>query len=289
MTTVAVPSDPPGPTRNPTQVGMWIAVGAIVGLSWAFLVWMAVAMFQMPLSDAVAQPVAWTEALACASGLGRMLSDGSVCAAGDQFMPLTIGYAVMLSIMWVVMMFAMMLPTAVPTLLAYADISFAARAKGETGAATWIFAAGYMIVWGAFGVTLAGLQIVLAEVSMAEGMKAALSPTVGGIVLIVAALYQLSPQKDICLTQCKSPMAFFLRFWKPGRTGALALGLRHGFFCVGCCWALMVLMFVGGTMNVLLMAILTLVMALEKLIPGPWLTRVVATGCLGAGVILLSL
>ncbi|MHC8508270.1 MAG: DUF2182 domain-containing protein [Rhodospirillales bacterium] len=236
---------------------MLCALALVAGLAWAFMLWMAAA----PES--------------AAGGVMGGVTGGAMLAA-----------------MWVVMMFAMMLPTAAPAVLAYQDISHAARAKGEKGASVFLFAAGYMTVWSLFGAALAGAQMALGAFtgafSGAAGMNAALSPAWAGALLIAAGLYQLTPQKNKCLRECRSPLAFFIRHWREGRFGALRLGARHGIFCVGCCWMLMLLMFAGGAMNVLCMAALTLVMGAEKLLSGVWVSRILALACICAGAALLA-
>lgn len=267
------------PEPEPPAGGAWgmrgallAAVAVVVALAWAMLIDMAAGMYDGG---------GW-QGVACASGLGALTSGGCGMAM-PAMMPQTAGLLAMLSLMWIVMMVAMMLPTAIPTLLAHVDIAAAAKAKGEGAAPTAVFVAGYIVVWAGFGVVLA-----VAQASLGSGMAVALAPVVGGAVLLIAAAYQVSPQKDVCLTHCRSPLTFFLQHWKPGVAGSLRMGMHHGVYCVGCCWALMVLMFVGGTMNIVLMALLTLAMGVEKVTAGPWPTRVLAVLCAGAGLAMLA-
>ena len=152
--------------------------------------------------------------------------------------------------MWWVMMVAMMLPAAAPVILLYAK---AVSGRGaETKPASGSFLAGYLSVWGLFSPMSMG--------SAGQWFSAA--------VLIAAGLYQLSPLKEACLSRCRNPGAFLSRHYRPGRAGAFRLGLLHGAYCVGCCWLLMALLFVGGVMNLAWIALLTLLVAAEKLLPG---------------------
>jgi len=169
--------------------------------------------------------------------------------------------------MWSVMALAMMLPTAMPMITAFGDIQGAARAKGVSGVPGWMFTAGYLAIWGALAVVATGLQWGVNVTMDEEPVLASTAPLVGGGLLVMAGLYQWSALKAACLSQCRSPMRFFMVHWRDGRMGAFRMGLRHGVFCAGCCWALMVLMFVGGAMNLVWMAVLTIIMLLEKVLP----------------------
>jgi predicted metal-binding membrane protein len=169
--------------------------------------------------------------------------------------------------MWWVMMVAMMLPAAAPTILLYAK---AAGAQSRAvPAAPGYFLAGYLIVWGLFSLIAAALQDALQRTGLLAPMT--MTATVRWLsvaVLLAAGLYQLSPLKDACLAQCRNPAAFLSRHYRPGRRGALRMGAIHGAFCLGCCWLLMALLFVGGVMNLAWIALLALLVAGEKLLPG---------------------
>lgn len=169
--------------------------------------------------------------------------------------------------MWAVMAVAMMLPTAMPMIAAYGDIQQAARDKGLSVVPGWVFSAGYLVVWGTLAVIAAASQWGISLIMGEQPVLANSAPLVGGGLLVLAGLYQWSALKAACLSQCRSPMRFFMVHWRDGRMGGFRMGMRHGVFCVGCCWALMVLMFVGGTMNLVWMAVLTVVMLLEKVLP----------------------
>lgn len=177
-------------------------------------------------------------------------------------------------LMWWVMMIAMMTPSAAPLVLLYARV---ARHRGAQArvAPTAFLAAGYLLAWLLFSIAAATVQESLQSPGLISGMmlwskNAALSAA----VLAAAGLYQLSPLKQSCLRQCRTPTQFLVRHWRPGRTGALALGMRHGAYCVGCCWLLMTLLFVGGVMNLVWIAALTLFVLVEKLArPGATIGR----------------
>lgn len=175
--------------------------------------------------------------------------------------------------MWSLMMVAMMLPSATPALLLYSRVR-QARVDDPAIADTWVMLAGYIVVWLIFSVAAAWLQTALIGPSMAIQ-----NANVKGAVLITAGLYQLSRFKSVCLAQCRLPGSFISRHWRPGLVGALRLGLLHGVFCVGCCWMIMALLFVGGVMNVVWVVGLTTLVAAEKLLAGgllvQWLSGVV--------------
>ena len=168
---------------------------------------------------------------------------------------------------WVVMMVAMMFPTAAPMIVAFHKVQAGKRQRGETFVSTWIFVAAYLLVWGLAGVA----AYVGALAAEAVAARAALTPTtaarVGGAVLIAAGLYQLTPLKDLCLSKCRTPISFIMTSWREGAAGALRMGLLHGAYCLGCCWLLFVILFPLGIMNIAAMAVITLVIFAEKTLP----------------------
>jgi predicted metal-binding membrane protein len=183
-----------------------------------------------------------------------------------------------LILMWWLMMVAMMLPSAAPAILLYAKVREQRRASGAI-VQPWVFAASYLAVWLAFSVIAAMAQ----RLAAGEAMKFADGRAVSGL-LIAAGLYQLSPLKGACLRQCRSPAQFLSRHWRPGTVGTVRLGLLHGAYCVGCCWLLMALLFVGGVMNFAWIAALTLIVAVEKLVPrGEVAARVTGIALIGWG------
>jgi predicted metal-binding membrane protein len=189
--------------------------------------------------------------------------------------------------MWWTMMAAMMLPAAAPMVLLYAR---AAARPGSPAPASGAFIAGYLLVWAAFSLLAAALQLWLDRaVLLAPQSMALTGHRLTGVLLIAAGLYQLSPAKGSCLRHCRNPTQFLSRHYRPGASGALRMGLIHGAWCLGCCWALMLLLFAGGVMNLAWIAALTLLVAAEKLLPaGRWISRLAGAACLGYGAVLLA-
>jgi len=188
--------------------------------------------------------------------------------------------------MWWVMMIAMMLPSAAPVILLFARVH---RHSGDTPP-TAPFLAGYLAVWLVFALFATGLHSLLEQSGLVSAASMALpAGWLSAGFLIAAGLYQLTALKDACLSACRSPSDFLTRHYRPGRWGAWRMGLIHGAFCVGCCWMLMVLLFVGGVMNLAWIAALTLLVAAEKLLPGgPWIARISGAGLIlwGAAILL---
>lgn len=202
-------------------------------------------------------------------------------AAGMDMAPTvwTPAYFVLVIAMWWTMMVAMMTPSAAPTILLFAHVHRHAQRRGAfvTLAPTAPFVAGYLAVWLFFSLLATGLQFALESAGLESAMgMGSQSRWLSATVLVAAGLYQFSPLKDACLSQCRSPFAFLTRYWQPGSMGAFRLGLRHGAYCLGCCWVLMILLFVGGVMNLAWIAGLTvLVMAEKWLAPGRAVARAV--------------
>ena len=188
--------------------------------------------------------------------------------------------------MWWTMMVAMMVPAAAPTVLLYARAAARPEAPHPPSGA---FLAGYLLVWGLVSLLAASLQLWLEQAARLSPVTMALdSARLSGGVLIAAGLYQLSPLKDSCLQHCRNPAQFLARYYRPGAFGALGMGMRHGMWCLGCCWMLMALLFVGGVMNLAWVAALTLLVAAEKLLPfGRWVARLAGVACLAGGAWLL--
>jgi predicted metal-binding membrane protein len=197
-------------------------------------------------------------------------------------------WALMIS-MWWVMMIAMMTPSAAPTILLYARVHRAALARGQLQdeiAPIGTFTAGYLTVWLGFSVGATVLHCILERAGLVSTMMmGSRSAWLSGGVLIAAGLYQLSPLKEVCLAQCRAPASFLARHWRPHALGAFLLGARHGAYCVGCCWMLMALLFVGGVMNLVWIAALAIVVLIERVLPGgQWISRGAAVALTGWGV-----
>jgi predicted metal-binding membrane protein len=190
--------------------------------------------------------------------------------------------------MWLVMMLGMMLPSTTPMILTFATINRNKRAVGQNFVPTSVFAAGYLSAWGAFSLAATAAQWALDRAALLSPGLAATSPVLGGALLILGGLYQFTPLKQVCLRNCRSPLAFVLNNWRDGWAGSLRMGLEHGGYCLGCCWVLMMLLFVVGVMNLLWVAAIAMFVFAEKLLPGGiWIGRLGGAAMLGFGVFLL--
>ncbi|HEY1932050.1 MAG TPA: DUF2182 domain-containing protein [Acetobacteraceae bacterium] len=177
--------------------------------------------------------------------------------------------------MWWVMMLGMMLPSAAPMILMFATVNSSKRVRGQRYVPTVVFTLGYLVVWGAFSVAATVAQWALDRLALLSPSLTTVSPVVGGVLLIVAGIYQFTPLKQACLRHCRSPFAFVLNHWRDGWIGALRMGLEHGAYCLGCCWVLMALLFVVGVMNLLWVAAVAAFVFAEKLLPrGVWIGRI---------------
>lgn len=222
----------------------WIALYALIVLAWGTLFAMAVPAH---LRD-----------LGAVYGMDLVRA---LCVAT----PDATGFAGLVA-MWSIMSAAMMAPTALPALATYDDLA-------HTGAQTrlWALVAGYLTVWAGFSVLAAAAQIALVAAGLVDPFGTSVSAALSASLLALAGIYQVTPLKEACLSKCRAPMMFFMQHW---HEGPWRNGLRLGAVCLGCCWALMVLAFVGGVMNLAFMGIATVLMALEKLpVLGRWLTR----------------
>jgi predicted metal-binding membrane protein len=174
---------------------------------------------------------------------------------------------VLLWAMWAAMMMAMMLPSAAPLILLYAAAARRHAEPGSPARRVYALAAGYVLVWSLFSVLATALQRVLSSTLVLTPMMEPATPLAGGVVLAIAAAYQFTPLKRACLRQCRSPLGFMMQTWRGGAAGAFHLGVRHGTYCLGCCWALMLILFAGGVMNLAVIVALTTWVMVEKLAP----------------------
>lgn len=191
-------------------------------------------------------------------------------------------------VMWTVMMIGMMLPSAAPTVLLYGAL---VRKNGERGnvlPAVWVFTSGYLVVWTGFSLAAALLQTVLEHTGFLTPMMASASASLSAALLIAAGIYQWLPLKEVCLRKCRNPIEFFATRWRAGRSGALRMGMAHGVYCVGCCWVLMLLLFVGGVMNLLWVALIAAFILAEKLFPAyKYTSRFASAAFIASGLLLL--
>lgn len=196
-------------------------------------------------------------------------------------------YGLLMFLMWWVMMIAMMVPSAAPALLLYATLVRRNKRADRPYAPTSVFLTGYLLVWAGFSLAATALQWALVSLGMMGGMMEVTHVPVAAAVLMAAGLYQLSPLKQACLRHCRHPLFVLMHNWTPGTIGALRMGMQHGRFCLGCCWVLMALLFVGGVMNLLWIAALALFVGIEKLSPGRrWLTLISSLALIAAGATL---
>ena len=192
------------------------------------------------------------------------ISGGQMMATPYVWSPL---YAVLISVMWVAMMAAMMLPSAAPTVLLVATLAWERPASSNVPGTAIPFASGYLLVWCGFSLAATLLQCSLDEAGLLSGTIAFGNSILASTVLIAAGVYQCTPLKDTCLRHCRSPTEFVIRHWRPGSLGAVRTGVRHGLFCLGCCGMLMALLFVGGVMNLAWIGAIALFVLLEKTMP----------------------
>lgn len=198
-------------------------------------------------------------------------------------------YALFMFFMWWVMMIAMMIPSAAPMILLFAAINRKQRGKDAPFVSTGVFGLGYMITWGGFSLLATALQWGLERAGLMSAAMAATNGLFGGLVLVAAGVYQFTPLKQACLRHCRTPIQFITHHWRKGPGGALRMGVEHGVFCLGCCWTLMVLLFVGGVMNLFWIIGITTFVLLEKTIPaGHRLGSLGGIGLIGWGVWMLT-
>jgi predicted metal-binding membrane protein len=268
-----------------------VALAGLTATAWAYVLWLA---FTMQMGDMSAG-----SSMSTPSNVPAMDMPGMKPNAGDAasmlapvLAPWSLGYALFMFIMWAVMMVGMMTPSATPMVLIYARVGRQAAQQGKPFASTAWFASGYLASWIVFSILATGAQWGLERAALLTPMMASASPVFGGLVLIAAGLYQWTPLKDRCLSHCQAPLVFIQKHggFRRDPRGALLLGLHHGSYCIGCCWALMALLFVGGVMNILWIALLAIFILAEKVIPaGKAIARVAGVALVLAGVAMVAI
>jgi predicted metal-binding membrane protein len=240
------------------------ALAAVVALAWAYLAYIV-----------LAHPVMDMDAIAMAA------------------MPPPVwdaGYFAATLAMWMVMMVGMMLPSAAPTLLLFDALQLQGGPARRDHRATALFAAGYVLAWGAFSVLATAAQWALSAAMLLSAMMTSKSSVFAASLLVIAGAYQFTPLKIACLSQCRSPAQFLIRHRRPGPLGPLLMGLQHGYQCIACCWALMALLFAFGVMNLLWVAALAIFVFIEKLTPaGPLVGRVGGFVMICAGLVMMAI
>ncbi|HET7848309.1 MAG TPA: DUF2182 domain-containing protein [Pseudolabrys sp.] len=259
------------------------ALAVLTALAWVYIVLLAnsmaaggMSMGDMPMSN---MPM----------GDSSGMNMGGVLA--PAFKPWTAVEFTTTFAMWTVMMVGMMTPSAAPMILIYARVGRQAALQGKPFAATGFFAGGYLLAWSLFSLVATGGQWALDRAALLTPMMATTSGVLGGLVLIAAGLFQWSPVKDVCLKHCRAPLSFIQHHggFRRDAAGSLALGFRHGTYCVGCCWALMAALFVGGVMNIVWIAGLAIFVLLEKVIPaGRIVSRAAGAALIVWGVWLMA-
>jgi predicted metal-binding membrane protein len=268
----SIPSVTIAAARRPRVVAI-VAIAAIVAAAWLYLI-----------EGPMVVPASGGD-MSGMSGMANMpgMEMSSAAASGWGWKE---GF--LLFVMWGVMMVAMMLPSAAPMILIFSGIGTARAARGEPPPSVAFFAAGYLAVWWAFSAVAALIQWTLHDLALLSSTMRTASPVVSASILIAAGVYQWLPAKQSCLAHCRSPLGFFTASWREGRHGAMTMGISHGAFCVGCCWMLMALLFVAGVMNLAWVALLSVVVLLEKTVPaGPLVARVTGALMIVAGGVML--
>ena len=247
------------PRRN--RIAILASLFGITLLAWVYLIVMALSMDDMSMTAGEMMRIRpW-------SGLDFLL----------------------MFLMWAVMMVGMMVPTAVPMTLIYAAVARKAASQSTPVAPTATFVAGYIVMWCVFSVAATVTQWVLDQAALLSPMMVSNSPALGAGLLIGAGIYQWTPFKDACLQHWRSPVQFLMQHWRRGTGGALMMGLDHGVYCIGCCWFLMALLFVGGVMNLVWIATLAVLVLLEKVVPhGKLVARLAGASFIVAGLLILS-
>jgi predicted metal-binding membrane protein len=239
---------------------IWLGLTGVTALSWLYVYWQ---MGPMEGMAEMAMPVAF-----------------GPWSATDFALNMA---------MWWAMMPGMMLPSAAPMILTFATINRHKRKRGQPFVPSIVFASGYLIAWGLFGIFATLADWGLERAALISPMTGRLSPILGALVVTAAGIYQLTPLKSVCLTHCRSPFDFVLNHWRDGMAGALRIGAEHGLYCLGCCWLLMALLFAAGIMSLLWMAAITVLVFIEKLLPaGQWIARASGLVMLGFGIYLFT-
>jgi predicted metal-binding membrane protein len=232
--------------------------------------------------------LAWLYLLHAAAAMSEMGRHAAMEMAMPQVRSWALLEVVLLLVMWAVMMVAMMLPSAAPMILMFTMINRRRAEQQRPAVRTGIFVLAYVLVWGGFSVLAAVAQWRLQAAALLSPMMVSTSPYLGGGLLLAAGLFQWTPLKEACLIRCRSPLAFLMTEWREGARGALVMGLRHGAYCVGCCWMLMALLFVAGVMNLAWIAAIALFVLVEKVAPGGrWISRSAGVVLAGAGILVV--
>ncbi|HZW43947.1 MAG TPA: DUF2182 domain-containing protein [Dermatophilaceae bacterium] len=224
--------------RRADRTAVFVSLAGVTAIAWTFTVRLNGGMSMPPRSMDMAS---------------------AMPSAGHQL--------VLLSAMWAAMMVGMMIPSATPMIIAYADWTRRGSASASRLGTVASFLSGYVLIWVGFSLLAAILQLTLEQPGLLTELGAIRRPGPGGVVLVLAGLFQITPWKQTCLRRCRTPVAFLIAEWRDGATGALIMGVRHGAYCLGCCWTLMAVLFVVGTMHLVWMAAIAGFILAEKVAP----------------------
>lgn len=239
---------------------------AITLLAWGYVINLSFQMTDMPMDTSPSMDMSPTP----------LMPNVQVWRVEDFFFNLT---------MWAVMMVAMMTPSATPMILTFAGLNRRRYPNENTGSTSITFLAGYLIIWFSFSAIATLIQWGFHSVGLLSPELISVTPLIGSIILILAGIYQFTPLKYACLSNCRTPVSFLATEWRDGIRGALIMGLRHGLYCLGCCWTLMLLLFVTGVMNLLWVALIAGYVLIEKAVPaGQWVSRAFGLVMIGWGV-----
>ena len=240
---------PPQPIRLGLREYL-IVGGGVAGISligWAYMIYMAWAVNHMDLVDMWMPPGA---------------------SQPWAFMDF-----IWLFVMWAVMMIAMMVPSVIPMVMVFTAVNRNKKQTDPSYVPTFVFVSGYVVAWSGFSLFVSVAQWPLHAAGVLDPMMDPNNYTFSGIVLVLAGLYQWTPLKEACLDLCRSPLGFLMTHWRAGKVGALNMGIRHGLFCIGCCWALMGVLFAVGVMNILWVLLIAMFVLVEKILPAPRLMQ----------------
>jgi predicted metal-binding membrane protein len=207
--------------------------------------------------------LAWTVTVSEAGGMGW----GMFTCSMTMGTPFSVRSGVLYVILWGVMMVAMMLPAMTPIVGLFRTIAKRKQEQGLAFTPAWVFIAGYITLWTLTGSVGYGIDLAIQSLPAQVPALRTYGVMIGGLTLVGAGLYQLTPLKYLCLSQCRSPLGFLVGSWRDGYVGAFRMGVQHGLYCLGCCWSLMVVLFVVGTMNLVWMGLLSAIIFAEKIIP----------------------
>lgn len=247
-----------------------LALAIVAALAWVYVILLARGMSAAPAGDMADMP-----------GMEMAMPDMNTWDPSRFWLTF---------LMWASMMVAMMLPSAAPVILLYARVARSAAAQGSVFASTSWFALGYLAAWSVFSLAATLGQFALSQAAMITPAMAISAPSLGAAILIAAGLYQWTPLKDSCLQHCRAPLSFVQAHggFRPNAAHSVRLGVLHGLYCIGCCWLLMALLFVGGIMNLLWIAGLAALVLAEKVLPGGrWIARVAGLALISFGLWML--